>query len=408
VVYALGRNVRLRFFNTYEPVNSFYRDLLPRLVELGCCIEILISVTAYRGGRVPLRDSLASSGVRTRHVGPRLSWGAGGRVQRLVAQAAYAATTAFSSLFGGGTDLNVFLTQPPLLYSWGYALKLLRGQRYVVIVMDLYPEVAFRAGVLRASGLTARCLQRLSRFVLSRATGVVVLGRCMEDVLRRGGVPPSRIRVIPNWSPRSDTRSLKPAPHLLREQLGLEDRFTVLYSGNLGRGHYFDDLLDVAGRLRSIGGIQFVIVGEGARKQEILCRTQSEGLQNVSVLPFQPADSLSAILSLGDVHFVSLRRGFEGLMVPSKAYAAFAAGRPIIYQGDASGEIARLVQEERVGVFVPLGDSQALEGAILRYFSDGERAKRDGERALALSSGRCGFAAALQAYEELFLEAGSG
>jgi glycosyltransferase involved in cell wall biosynthesis len=104
-------------------------------------------------------------------------------------------------------------------------------------------------------------------------------------------------------------------------------------------------------------------------------------------------------LAAGDVHFVSLRRGFEGLVVPSKAYGSLAAGRPIVYQGSRDGEIARMIEEEGVGIVVAPGDVEGLAAAFLRARDGHDWRRAAGERARGLAEGRYGPAAALALYE---------
>ena len=113
----------------------------------------------------------------------------------------------------------------------------------------------------------------------------------------------------------------------LRRELGLDGKFVVLYSGNMGVSHYFDDLLEVIRRCQDEAKLHFVFIGEGQRRGEIENFFRRHQPRNVSLLLFQPMEQLAESLSLGDVHFVSLRAGFEGLVVPSKVYGALAAGR---------------------------------------------------------------------------------
>jgi len=124
-------------------------------------------------------------------------------------------------------------------------------------------------------------------------------------------------------------------------------------------------------------------------------------LKNVLILPFQPVERLRYSLSMGDVHFISLRAGFEGLVVPSKAYGVMAAGRPIIYQGNQTGEIARMIVEEGIGTVVPIGNPDLLKEVILRYYHRPEIGRGQGEKAHQLSRTRYRRDRALMRYAEV-------
>jgi glycosyltransferase involved in cell wall biosynthesis len=129
--------------------------------------------------------------------------------------------------------------------------------------------------------------------------------------------------------------------------------------------HFFEDILAVAGELEPCRDVQFVFVGGGMRFMEVERFVKEKNLSNVLLVPYRDRSVLAQSLSVGDVHYVSLRPGFEGLVVPSKAYGIMAAGRPMIYQGSANGEIARMVAREGIGHVVPPGDREGLRNAIL-------------------------------------------
>ena len=120
------------------------------------------------------------------------------------------------------------------------------------------------------------------------------------------------------------------------------------------------------------------------------------------LLPFQPLDRLSESLSAADIHYVCLREGFEGSAVPSKAYGALVVGKPLLYQGSALGEIARMVSEERIGTVVPPHDAHALTQAILRYYQDPDRKQAEGDRARRLNERVYNRELSVQRYLTLF------
>jgi colanic acid biosynthesis glycosyl transferase WcaI len=301
-------------------------------------------------------------------------------------------------LLGRGTDLNFFLTQPPLFAVWGYGLKLLRRQPYCCLVMDVYPDLAVQEGMLTTTSPLTRLLTFVSRLAWRQAAQVIVIGRCMQAYLAQAGVPPERIRVIPNWANETEVYPVPDVHNQLRQELGLEDCFVVLYSGNIGVSHYFDDLLAVARQLRQVSKLKFVFIGDGVRRREIEAAQQSNQLENIILLPFQPTARLPHSLSLGNLHFVSLRSGFEGLVVPSKTYGVLTAGRPLIYQGNLQSEIAQMISEEGVGAAIPCGDVEGLQGTILRYLNDPYLCRVQGRKALALSRGRYSRQQALRRY----------
>lgn len=381
--------MRFRFFNTFEPVVPLFRRLLPHLEGAGHQAEAWIADRDYRAGRSGPRFAV-------RVIPTWAPRGRCGQLRKPLVHLTYALGAAVRSLLGRGVDCNIFLTQPPLFGAWAWALKVLRGQPYCLVVMDLYPWVAVEAGVLRRGSVATRLAERLAAFTMRGADRVVVIGRCMARRVTDLGVPTDRIHMIHNWA---DTDSVRPGAVAERPDERFRDRFVVLYSGNLGTSHDFRDLLAVVDRFREDDGFLFVIVGEGARRREVEDDIRRRELSNVLLLPFQPEARLGETLAAGDVHFVSLRRGFEGLVVPSKAYGSLAAGRPIVYQGSREGEIARMIEEEGVGIVVDSGDADGLAAAFLRARDGDDWRRAAGERARGLAERRYGAAAALDLYE---------
>ncbi len=390
--------MRIRFLNTFEPVTSLYRDLLPALVQAGHTVEVYLSRCEYRQGRTPLADALPRHGVRIVRL-PALGRYATSRWRKLAAAGLFGLLAAVRTLFGRRADLNIFLTQPPLFASFGLVLKALRGQPYECLLMDIYPDVVVESGLLSAGAPVTRALRWLARLTWRNAAGVIVIGRCMRDLVIAAGVDPARVHVVTNWS---NETAIVPVPHAenpLRDQLGIDlDDLVVVYSGNMGVAHNFDAILHAAQALLDLAELKFVFLGGGARRAEIEQAVAAAGLTNVRLLPSQPEDSLRYSQSLGDVHFISLRAAFTGLMVPSKAYGALAAGRAILYQGRADGEIARLIVERDIGRVVAEHDAEGLTLALRRYCEDRALVRAQGERARQVAQTQASVRHAIQGY----------
>ena len=381
---TVGASQRLRFFNTQEPVSPLYRDFLPFLAQTGHRVDVLMASRTYRAGEWHGDDA----GIHIRHLPTGLPGWWPRPVTRAWTHGAYAVSAALASVLGSGVDANVFLTQPPLFAAWGRVLEMLRGQPYGCLLMDLYPWVAIRAGVLAPGSALTSALWALAVHTLRHARAVMVIGRCMAEQLDTLGVARERIHLVHNWADTEVVRPVAAADNPMRRELGLAHQFVVMYSGNLGVSHDFDDLLTVAERLGPDGGVTFLVAGDGARRPAVERAVHDRRLGHVRFIDHQDYARLAQTLSVGDVHFVSLRSGFEGLVVPSKAYGICAAGRPIIYQGADGGEIARMIGEEEIGLVVPPEDPDALFRAVVYARAHPDWRRCAGVRARAVSEGR--------------------
>jgi colanic acid biosynthesis glycosyl transferase WcaI len=392
--------MRIRFFNTYEPVTTFYRDLVPYLASAGNQVEIVISQAEYRPGR-NLSRSLGH--LERVMISKMSSWGMSPdhSMKKAVVIAAYALHAALHSLLGPGVDRNVFLTQPPLFTLWGYVLSKIRRQSYYCVVMDIYPHVLVGYGVLQEESPVTKILSYLSSLALRKADGVIAIGRCMVDRLRSMGVHPDTIHFIPNWMDERVVYPIDRNENKLRRKWGLEDKFVLLYSGNMGVSHYFDDVLAVAEQLKREKDIVFVFIGDGVRLNEIKDEVRRRHLANVMLKPFQDINMLAHSLSVGDLHLVTLRENFTGLVVPSKSYGILAAGRAILYQGRQDGEIARMILEEDVGSVVQCGNVDLLRNNILKYAYNRDWREKQGHKARELVESKYSRQQALKRYAEV-------
>jgi colanic acid biosynthesis glycosyl transferase WcaI len=286
----------------------------------------------------------------------------------------------------------IALTDPPLLGVPALVVARLRDARCLNWLQDVFPEVAERLNLLHPRAL-ASVLRVLRNWSLRRADATVVIGDHMAARIAPYCASPPV--VIPNWaleeraersatSESSDVVTSNP----LRATWGLGEAFIVGYSGNLGRAHRLDELIDVASALRSQPSLRFVLIGDGAQRAALERRVQNLGLQNVMFQPYQPRERLRESLSLPDIHIVSLDERLEGLIVPSKFVGVLAMGRPVLWIGAAEGEVGSLVRASGCGVTVPSGDAAALT-RVVRELSDdhasgGARLRVMGEQAQAL------------------------
>lgn len=313
-------------------------------------------------------------------------------------------------------DVIVAKTDPPMLSVVTGLIARLRRAKPVNWLQDLFPEVlealdVDRTFVRRTIYHVMRTLRNRS---LQRAHMNIAIGERMAERLSRFDLTPESICVIPNWA---DGALVTPQPHetnSLRQEWGLESKFVVGYSGNLGRAHEIDTLIEAIADLEQDSHGRFGRRGESDRKCDVvwlfvgggalyrLLQTEvvTRKLTSVHFRPYQPRSLLAECLSVPDVHLVSLRPELEGLIVPSKYYGIAAVGRPTIFVGEADGEIARILKADSAGQSVAFGDSVGL-AALIRTFAANPKLVRDmGRRARKTFEHRFDFPIAMSAWEK--------
>jgi glycosyltransferase involved in cell wall biosynthesis len=108
-----------------------------------------------------------------------------------------------------------------------------------------------------------------------------------------------------------------------------------------------------------------LIIGGGGRLAKLRSEISVRGLQNFVFQPYQTRDQLPVTLTLPDIHWLSLKAEFEGLIVPSKFYGIAAAGRPMILIGSETGELARLIRTNNCGFAVAPSDGRRFAATIV-------------------------------------------
>lgn len=357
------------------PTGVYLHDVARGLVEAGHEVRVLTSRRGYDGsGPFPARETVDGVDVR-RLAGAPFGHGRAGRA---ASYASYLALALPRAVAGGWAEHVVTLTSPPYVGVLGALAARVRAATHVHWAMDLYPDVLDAHGVGRTVrgplGALARWQTRATRLVIAPSAG-------MARRIRERASDGTAVADVPLW-----TRPHERTPNLaaLRQALGWPAQALVLlYSGNLGLGHRFDEFLAAARALGPAGPL-WVFAGGGARRAEIEAQA---GEAPVRLLPYaDPAEHRARALA-ADVHLLSLRGAWDGLIVPSKLQAAFGAGRPVIFVGNRAGDVGRWVDESGGGWTVDEGDTDALLRAVAEA-GDPEERRRRGEAALAFALDR--------------------
>ena len=187
----------------------------------------------------------------------------------------------------------------------------------------------------------------------------------MRSRLQAKGARVDRLRVIPNWV---DTIALSPSPVEKENQWSrehdLDDRFVVMHSGNIGHAQNLDALIRAGTYMRDLDRLAIVLIGGGARRDELVELAERLEVDAVRFMPYQPRELLSQSLSSADIHVVGLAHGLSGYVVPSRLYGIMSVGCPVIVAADPDSETANVVEAAGCGIVVPPNDPPALARAI--------------------------------------------
>jgi len=248
---------------------------------------------------------------------------------------------------------------------------------FVMEIRDLWPAIFVELGVLRNRTLI-RWLEKIEMALYAQATRVVTVTEAFRRNLIQRGVTPEKVHTITNGADVNFWKPMAVSDQFRREKR-IKNRFVVLYIGAHGISHALERILESADSVREHPEIQFLFVGEGAKKNELIQKAGEIRLENVQF--FDPVDkeSVKNFYALADVCLVPLRNIplFE-TFIPSKMFEIMAMGKPII--GSVRGESANILRRSQGAIVVEPEDSKAIAESILYLFRHRDEAVNIGKQ----------------------------
>jgi len=272
-------------------------------------------------------------------------------------------------------DLILAMTDPPIAGIAGAFIAKLARRPFVYNIRDLYPDMALGGDIVRPSKSVERW-ESMHRRALRQATRVIVLGDDMRDRILAKGISPERVVVVRDGT--SFPGSVPSQEHPVVQEVRSGFPFVVLHAGNLGFYGAWGTLLKAAEILRN-ENIGLVFGGGGANQAAL--QVAAADSPNVRFLPFRPVEEVPHVMMAGDLHIVTIRRGLEGVVVPSKLYSTLAAGRPVLAVAAENSDAARIVVESGCGLAADPDDPVAVAAAIRELQKDRGRLAEMGLRA---------------------------
>jgi colanic acid biosynthesis glycosyl transferase WcaI len=387
---APGRRLRVLLLNQCfypDHVSSAQHltDLALGLAEAG---HEVVAVAASRGydnpeRRFPVRETWQGVEIHriwTPGLGKKAKW------RRYVDFATFWMNATLILLRLRRFDVTVCLTSPPLISSLGTMMAVIKGGAVVPWVMDLNPDEAVAAGWLKAGGLPERIMTALQKWSFRRAARIVALDRFMAERLRAKEVAAEVIHVDAPWSHDDAVRWDAPGREAFRSAHGLAGKFVVMYSGNHSPCHPLDSVLEAARELAGHGTLHFLFVGGGSEHGKVKAFAERHGLKNITCLPYQPKEALSASLSSADLHLVVMGTPFVGIVHPCKIYNILALGLPFLGIGPQEchlSDLAARLPDQRYARIGRHGDVPGLVQVLRAAAEAGPLPPSEASRALA-------------------------
>jgi glycosyltransferase involved in cell wall biosynthesis len=340
------------FFHPDDVVSArMFSDLAVEQQRRGWDVDVLTSNRLWRDPHARLPADEDWNGIRIRRVF-RPPWDQARPLQRLANSAWMTAAWLEAARRVGPVDAVVVGSDPA--FSPAVALGLRRLLPRAALVhwcFDVYPEAIVAEGMRGLAARLAPAAQGLMRLAYRRYDHLVDIGPRMQERLADYGAGAGQT-TLPPWAL---TEAEQPAPIDAPARAALFPRaqLALLYAGTMGRAHDFAAFLRLARACRARAGdaVAFCFAARGNRYDELV-RAIAPDDSNVVLAPFADEAALPARLAAADLHMVSLRPDWDGVVVPSKFFASLAIGRPLVYAGPARSEIPRWIAQHDLGVII--------------------------------------------------------
>ena len=349
----------------YAATGQLIEELASRLGKSGVEVQIFTGQPGYafQTNSAPADQSIGTVNIkrsRTSRLWPR-------RIRGRAINGLFFCARAMIRLLDPRhkTDVVMITTEPPYLGIIVYCVHCLVGTPYICLLYDLYPDVAVALNVLPHQHWFTRFWDALNRKIWKRAAKIIVLSSTMRQrILEKSPGLEDKIAIVHNWANPDIIQPLPKSQNWFAQEYNLDTKFTVLYSGNMGRCHDITTIIETVKLLKDYP-IQFVFIGNGAKRQHCIDILTNLSIQNCLFLPYQDRQVLPYSLTACDLNLISIDRGMEGLVAPSKLYSSLASGRPIAAICPPHSYLREIVLNGNCGIAIENGDAQGLANFII-------------------------------------------
>ncbi len=256
------------------------------------------------------------------------------------------------------------VTNPP----FATFLPLFCKNKFSLLVYDIYPDAFVQYGILNKQSKLIKYWENTNKKIYPKAQNIYTLSNGMKSLLS-SYVNEAKISVVPIWT---DNTFLKPIPKHENEFIlknNLQNKFIVMYSGNLGFSHDVEIIPEIA-KIIAIPEIEFLIIGDGDKKLLIEQKIKDYQLTNCQLLPWQETEMLPFSLAAADLSIVTLGKEASLLSVPSKTFNIMSVGTPLLCIASQKSELANLVNTNKAGKIFDANQLEEIKNFILQLFNN--------------------------------------
>ena len=277
----------------------------------------------------------------------------------------------FSSFICGlfSKKVDIIIATSPQFFTLisGYLLSIFKRTPLAIEIRDLWPESIVAVGAMKESSWVIKILDKLAFFLYRKSSIIITVTHSFKKELIQKGIQEDKIFVIENGfdfekqlTPTQSIQNVESKHNLNR------NKFYVAFTGTVGMAHGLEIIINAAQEINNTN-IEFLIIGEGARKQFLKDMVKSKGLNNITFIDNISWIEIVNLNQIINVHLVHLIKDKEFLkVIPSKIFESMALNKPIIMGVD--GESRQITNKANCAVNIdPENYKELIEKCYLLY-----------------------------------------
>ena len=342
-------------YNETSPFNHLFKDIIGGFLEDGNKIVRLIACkdkqeTAFKYGyegehieyRLYKRKDSAHSNIISRYIKDSLT-----NIRQAVGILKM-------------KDVDVLFEDVSYSSFWPVLAAKIKRIKVVAMLQDVWPDNAVQSNLIGQDSIMYKYFEAWQRFVYKKADRIICISDDMKEFIASKGINKDKIEVIYNWGYSDEIVNISWDENEFVKKYNLdENKFYAVYAGNIGKMQNVEIVIEAAKHLQDEKNIEFLIIGDGARREHIENMVKEYQLDNVTMLPFQPSELAVHIYSAAGVNIIPLVEGGVKTALPSKTGVVLSCGRPAVVCVDINSNFANMIENSQ-GAAVASKDSVGL------------------------------------------------
>lgn len=287
-------------------------------------------------------------------------------LSRILHELSFMCSSFINLFFSVKPDILITVSPPLGLGLVAFVISRIKRIPFLFHVQDLQPDAAAELSMLRP-GFILNVLYAMESFIYSKAARILSISNKMGEKIKSKIREHNKVSTFRNWV---NVEAFQPQIKYngFRSMNNLNDKFIVLYSGNIGYKQGLNVILEAAEKTVEHQDFTYVVAGDGAYKRELMTEHKKSAQNNVCFFPLQPREYFPSFLAACDVYLIPQRKTAIDIALPSKLLAIMSSARPVIVGARKGSELHKIVTDARCGIVVdPENTLQTVEAIVRAY-----------------------------------------